>query len=131
MTACIIIVYIHYCVPVNDSLQKYYFIDNKRVYAKMDIPEFTDLGVISVHTNDGLSRVRDVIDNEVHYTKENMPWRKHRSIGKYIHHSENPNCEVYKSSPMTFGLRTIKQIKMNEEITTDYYPLHMFYKMKI
>ena len=129
-TICTIMTYL-WCLPQSDELKKYYFINDKRVYAKMDIPEFTDLGVISVHTDEGISRVKDTIDNEVHYTETNMPWRKHRDIGKYVHHSDNPNCEVYKSSPMTFGLRTLKQVAINDELTTDYYPLHIFYKMQI
>lgn len=128
----ILIVYTFiYFFPNEDTLQKYYYIENEKVYAKMDIHEYTDLGVISIHTDDALRRVKDTCNNEIHYTSQNIPWRKHREIGKYIHHSEYPNCEIYRSSPMSFGLRSTKSIKAGQEITTDYYPLHTFYEMKV
>lgn len=127
---CTVYLFIHY-FPDEDVLHKYYSIDNNMVYARMDIQPYTDLGVISIHTDEGLWRVKDTCHNDVHYTAKNIPWRKHRELGKHLRHSEHPNCEVYKSSPMSFGLRTIKPIKVGDEITTDYYPLHSFYGMNV
>ena len=126
----IIFIYLEFCTSPNEPLHKYYEIRNESVYAKMDIPEFTDLGVISVH-GDGVTRSKDVVNNKIHYTENNLQWRKHRELGKYIKHSESPNCEVYHSSPLSFGLRTKKKIHMNDELVTDYYPLDLFYNMKV
>jgi len=123
---CIIFIYLNFLISNEDPLKKYYYIQNNKVFAQQDLPEFTDLGVISVH-NEGLYRIQNKDNNEI-FESNNMSWRKHRLIGKYFHHSNNPNCEVYKSSPLTFGLRTIKPIQMNEEITADYYPLQRFYE---
>lgn len=121
--------YSNYLTSSVEPLHKFYTIDNNIVIAKMDIPEFTDLGVISVHTHEGIQRTRDTCTNDIMYTNDNTPWRKHREIGKYIRHSEEPNCEVYKSSPMSFGLRTIHKINIGDEITTDYYPLQRYYNI--
>lgn len=122
-----IFIYCQYFIGPVEPLHKYYEIKDEKVYAKMNIPLFTDLGVISVYSEEGLQRSKDTIENEIHYTSKNVPWRKHRELGKFIRHSENPNTEIYKSSPMTFGLRTIKEIKYGEELITDYYPLEKFY----
>ena len=130
LTFLLIYMYVKFLELNNEPLKKYYFIKNNKVYAKMDIPEFTDLGVISIH-GEGISRSRDTCNNVLHYTKTNLPWRKHRELGKYIHHSELPNTEIYRSSPLSFGLRTIKKVDINEEISTDYYPLEKYYDMKI
>ena len=122
-----IYVFLYFIVSSEDPLLKYYYIRNNKVFAQQDLPAFTDLGVISVH-NEGLTRVKNIGNNELFETTQNIKWRKHRLIGKHFNHSENPNCEVYKSSPLTFGLRTVKPIKMNTEITADYYPLQRFYE---
>ena len=124
--ACICIYY-SYFTANTEPLHKYYYIHEERPLAKMKIPDFVDLGVIAIHGNVALRRTRDTTDNQIQYTSNNTPWRKHRELGKFIRHSEQPNCEVYKSSPMSFGLRTIKHIHENEELTTDYYPLQKHY----
>ena len=123
----LIFMYLYFIVSSEDPLLKYYYISNNKVFAQQDLPEFTDLGVVSVH-NEGLSRLKNIENNETFETSQNIKWRKHRLIGKHFNHSNDPNCEVYKSSPLTFGLRTVKPIKMNEEITADYYPLQRFYE---
>ena len=121
-----------FCKRVEEPLHKYYHIVDNNVYAKMDIPEFTDLGVISVHTQEGIDRTKKYDNgNIINRTKHNIPWRKHRDLGKFLKHSESPNCEVYKSSPMTFGLRTIKKINDGEQINSDFYPLQQFYQSKV
>lgn len=117
---------------VEEPLHKYYHIIDNNVYAKMDIPEFTDLGVISVHTQGGIDRTNKYDNgNVINKTKSGIPWRKHRDLGTFLKHSETPNCEVYKSSPMTFGLRTMKKIQDGDQISSDFYPLQHFYQSKV
>ena len=116
-----------------DSLKKYYGVYDSKIhgrgcFADRDIPEFFDLGVITVHTNDGIGRLKDPSrEGRYYYSKQGIPWREHRLLGRYINHSESPNCEVYTSSPLTFGTRTITKIHQGEELTIDYYPLRAVY----
>ncbi len=129
----ILILYILTIHNTNDKLEKYYMVSESKIhglgcFAKQDLPEYLDLGVITVHTYEGINRLRDPSKKcRVFYTKNNIPWREHRLLGRYTNHSENPNCEVYKSSPMTFGMRTIKKIKQGNELLIDYYPLRSAY----
>lgn len=127
---CIISVYLHYCASDIEPLHKYYIIKNRTVYAKMNIPAFTDLGIITVHTIDVINRVRDNCDNDIMYS-DTIPWKRHRELGKYIKHSEYPNCEIYNASPTSFGIRTIRVITKGDEINADYFPLQIFYNSDV
>lgn len=41
-------------------------------------------------------------------------------LGGFFNHSENPNCEAYEEESFV-KLRTIKEIKKNEELTATYW----------
>ena len=129
----VVIIYVLTIHINSDELQKYYMIDKSKIhglgcFAKQDLPEYLDMGVITVHTYEGVNRLRDPSKKgRIFYTKDNIPWREHRLLGRYTNHSETPNCEVYKSSPMTFGMRTIKKIKQGDELLVDYYPIRSVY----
>lgn len=96
-------------------------------FASRDISSFHDFGVITVHTKEGIERYPKYNSDRYFKTDEGMPWKEHRKLGRYINHSQNPNCETYKSSPYSYGLRSIKPIKQNDELLLDYFDIRNIY----
>ena len=112
--------------PKSDDLDLYYDIGNSSIhgigcFSKKYIMPFTDLGIITVEGDDAIQKISDPSKKGRFFkTVSGINWREHRLLGRYINHSATPNCEVYRSSPVTFGVRTIKEIDFREEITINY-----------
>lgn len=115
-----------------EQLDSLYYIGESNIegvgcFASRDIQPFTDFGVITVHTQEGIERYPKYDTDRYFTTEENMPWKEHRKLGRFINHSTNPNCEIYKSSPYSYGLRTTKSVTQNEELVLDYFDIRNIY----
>tara|TARA_B100000795_G_C22639576_1_gene375914 strand:- start:177 stop:497 length:321 start_codon:yes stop_codon:yes gene_type:complete len=76
------------------------------LFAVKDIPKNTDLGMM-------------------HLVLENMYNIKKREIirtpvGGHVNHSEDPNCERVEVKIYRWHLKTIKEVKKDEELTLKY-----------
>tara|TARA_Y100000389_G_scaffold166982_1_gene171947 strand:- start:390 stop:821 length:432 start_codon:yes stop_codon:yes gene_type:complete len=121
------------CFPAQDELDTMYTIGKSPIhgygcFASKKIMPYTDMGVITVHTTEGIKRMDDPSrEGRFYKSSTGLNWREYRLLGRYINHSSTPNCEVYRSSPLTFGVRTSTIIKYRDEITIDYKRLRDFY----
>ena len=68
------------------------------IFAIKDIPKNTKLGLSHIKVDDLMVRT---------------------PLGGFYNHSDDPNCETYTKGEFMF-LKTIKDIKNNEEITAKY-----------
>ena len=73
-------------------------IDGLGLFATTDIPKKTSLGLSHIKLNGEYIRT---------------------PLGGFYNHSDDPNCETYTKGEFMF-LKTIKDIKNNEEITAKY-----------
>ena len=130
---CILIIITNTFTPEHDHLLRYYGVYDSKIhgkgcFAKQNLPAYFDLGIISVHSAKGMIKIKDPSrEGRFYVTKDNMPWREHRLLGRYLNHSDHANCEIYNSSPLTLGLRTRMSIKNGDELTADYFPLREKY----
>ena len=111
----IVFIYLEFCTSPSEPLHKYYEIRNESVYAKMDIPEFTDLGVISVH-GDGVTRSKDVVNNTIHYTENNLKITLKIDTfrdffrDRYCSNLKVSHKKYYISSMLKLSLKSFEQI---------------------
>ncbi len=134
LCACIILLYLYIlCCPIQDELDNLYKIGKSPIhgigcFANKKIMPYIDLGVISVHGDEGIKRISDPSKEGRYFkTTNGMNWREHRLLGRYINHSNSPNCEVYRSSPLSFGIRTKSTINYGDELTINYKVLRTYY----
>ena len=84
-------------LPKNLTIQKS-AIEGLGLFATADIPKKTSLGLSHIKVNGEYIRT---------------------PLGGFYNHSDNPNCETYIKGEFMF-LKTIKDIKKDEEITAIY-----------
>ena len=61
----------------------------------------------------------------IHFVLENLYDNREREIirtpvGGFVNHSENPNCERVEVKSYRWNLKTIKEVKKDEELTLKY-----------
>lgn len=77
-------------------------VDGLGLFAAEDILKDTDLGISHV------------------YNKAFLDCYIRTPLGGFFNHSSDPNCEAIKA-PATIFLRTLKDIKVGEELTVKYW----------
>ena len=85
------------CLTIKES-----GIDGLGLFATKDLPTGKDLGICHIE------------DDRFENGHIRTP------LGGFYNHSDNPNCETYKSEGY-IKLKSIKNIKIGEELTSNYW----------
>ena len=126
--------FIHISIHISNDekfLENLYYIKEspihgKGVFASVKLNKDSDLGVVIVKHKKNIKYFR-LYDTDRFMKDHNGDiFKEHRSISRYINHSETPNTEIIINEN-TCRLRTINDIKEGEEITVNYKPFRDSY----
>ena len=106
---------------INDSP-----IHGKGVFASVKLNKDSDLGIIVINGKKNMKIYRRHQHDRFFNKSNGELFKEHRALGRFINHSENPNTIIILNRN-SCSLKTIRDIKEGEEITTDYTPFRNAY----
>ena len=101
-------------------------IHGKGAFASVKLNKDSDLGIIVVRGENNIRFFRRYNTDRFFKDKDQKVFKEHRSLGRYLNHSETPNCEIVINNN-TCSLRTINEVQEGEELTTNYKPFRDAY----
>ena len=101
-------------------------IHGRGLFASVKLNKDSDLGVIVVRGENNIRFFRRYNTDRFFKDKNQKTFKEHRGLGRYLNHSETPNCKIIVNNN-TCSLKTIKDIQEGDELTANYKPFRDAY----